>query len=70
MIPRRKGFIDVSQLEECVKRYLEFNPQLLERRQHYALVKVLDFLKKELNVPSVQDVLGSDVKTVTSALQK
>ncbi|MCS7135773.1 MAG: tyrosine-type recombinase/integrase [Aigarchaeota archaeon] len=69
MIPRRKG-LDLSQLEDCIRGYLDFNPRILEKRQHYNLIKALDFLKNELGVSTISDLLKMDVKNLTLALQK
>ncbi|MEM2293460.1 MAG: tyrosine-type recombinase/integrase [Nitrososphaerota archaeon] len=69
MIPRRKG-LDVSQLEDCVRSYLDFYPQVLGKRHHYALLQVLNFMREDLEAPSIGDLLKMDVKLLTLSLQK
>ncbi|MEM1759834.1 MAG: tyrosine-type recombinase/integrase [Thermosphaera sp.] len=68
MILRRRS-IDPSQLEDCVKRYLEIRPEILARRQHYALLRVLEFVRRELGASSIGEVLSRDSRAVTTSLQ-
>lgn len=70
MIPRRKGVIDISQLEDCVRSYLEVYPEIVKRRQHYSLLKVLDHLREALGVSSYKEILEAGVKQITLGLQK
>ena len=70
MIPRRRGVIDVSRLEDCVRSYLEIYPGIVERRQHYTLLKVLDFLKEDLRVKSYGGLLRADAKRIALGLQR
>ncbi|MEM2189219.1 MAG: tyrosine-type recombinase/integrase [Nitrososphaerota archaeon] len=70
MIPRRRGGLDLSQLEDCIRGYLEFNPQVLEKRQHYALLQVLNFVREDLEAPSIEGLLKMDIKALTLSLQK
>jgi len=61
--------VDVSRLEVCVRRYLEIRPEILARRQHYALLRVLEFVRKELGASSIGEVLSRDSRAITMALQ-
>ena len=70
VIPRRRGVIDVSRLEDCIRSYLEIYPRIVERRQHYTLLKVLDFLKEDLGVESYEELLKADAKRITLGLQR
>ncbi|MCS7145661.1 MAG: tyrosine-type recombinase/integrase [Aigarchaeota archaeon] len=70
MIPRRSSSIVVSQLEKCIQDYLSINPQLIERRQHFALIRGLDFLRKELGAEKISDLLKMSVRDITLGLQK
>jgi len=70
VIPRRRGIIDVSRLEDCIRSYLEIYPGVVKRRQHYTLLKVLDFLKEDLGVKSYGELLKADVKRITLGLQR
>lgn len=47
MLPRRRG-LELPTLDGGLRQYLEVNPQLLERRRHYPLVRVLELLKSDL----------------------
>ena len=70
VIPRRKGVIEVSRLEDCVKSYLEVYPEVVERRQHYVLIRVLDFLKEDLGVRSYAEILEADIKRIILGLRR
>jgi len=70
VIPRRRGVIDVSRLEDCIRSYLEIYPGVVKRRQHYILLKVLDFLKEYLGVKSYEELLKADAKRITLGLQR
>ena len=41
----------------------------MARRQHYALLRVLEFVRKELGASSIGEVLGRDSRAITMALQ-
>jgi integrase len=69
MLPRRRG-LELSTLDGSLRRYLEVNPQLLERRRHYPLIRVLEFLKNDLGVGSIDDLLKCDVRSLAISLQK
>jgi len=69
MLPRRRG-LELSTLDGSLRRYLEVNPQLLERRRHYPLIRVLEFLKNDLGVGSIDDLLKCDVRSPAISLQK
>ena len=70
MIPRRVSGLDIDALDECVKSYLTLNPQMVERRQHYTLIRVLDFIRDELGFGSYSEILKADVKSLVVALQR
>ncbi|MEM3389684.1 MAG: tyrosine-type recombinase/integrase [Nitrososphaerota archaeon] len=70
MIPRRRGTIDVFTLDDCVREYFNLNPQLIKLRQHYTLLRVLDFLRDALGVKSYSEILRTDAKSLITALQK
>jgi len=70
VIPRRKGVIEVSRLEDCVKSYLEVYPEIVERRQHYVLIKILDFLREDLGVRSYAEILEVDAKRIILGLRR
>lgn len=70
MFPRRVNTVDISSLEECVREYFRLNPGLVKRRQHFTLLRVLDFLRGELGVGAYSEVLKSDAKRLTVALQR
>ncbi|MEM2960908.1 MAG: hypothetical protein QXU67_04825, partial [Candidatus Bathyarchaeia archaeon] len=59
----RRGGLNLSQLEDCIRGYLEFNPQVLEKRQHYALLQVLNFVREDLEAPSIEGLLKMDMRT-------
>jgi len=69
MVPRRRG-LELSTLDSSLRQYLEVNPQLLERRRHYSLIRVLEFLKSDLGLGSVDDLLKCDVRSLAISLQK
>ena len=69
MVPSRKG-LDLSTLASSLRQYLEINQQLLERRRHYVLIRILEFLKSDLGLGSVDDLLKCDVRSIAISLQK
>lgn len=70
MIPKRRGKLDIAQLESCVQTYLNLNPQVVERRQHYALMRVLNFIREDLGASSIEELLKMNAKTLTLSMQK
>jgi hypothetical protein len=60
---------DISSLDPSLRRFLEFNPSLVARRKYYILNKVLSFMKEELGVETISDLLRCDVKQLILALQ-
>ena len=69
MIPRRGGH-DPSSLDKSVAEYLTVNPALLEKRRHYPLLKVLRFLRDELGLSSIDELLKADTRSLCVAFQK
>jgi integrase len=59
----------MSTLDASLRRFLEYNPSLVARRKYYILNKVLNFMKDELGVESIGDLLRCDVKQLILALQ-
>jgi integrase len=69
MVIKRRRSIDPSQLEDCLKQYFTLNPAIVKRRWHYPLLKVLEFMKNELGLQSIADLLKCDAKQLALALQ-
>jgi integrase len=59
----------MSTLDASLRRFLEYNPSLVARRKYYILNKVLGFIREELGVETIGDLLKCDVKQLTLALQ-
>ncbi|MEM3906362.1 MAG: tyrosine-type recombinase/integrase [Nitrososphaerota archaeon] len=62
--------MDISSLDGCVRDYLSVNPRLVRSRQHYVLLRSLDFLCRELGVKSYSELLKCDVRQLIVALQR
>jgi hypothetical protein len=62
--------LGLSTLDSILRQYLEVNPQLLERRRHYPLIRILEFLKSDLGLGSVDDLLKCDARSIDISLQK
>jgi integrase len=69
MVIKRRRSIDPSQVEDCLKQYFNLNPMIVRRRWHYPLIKVLEFMRNELGLQSVADLLKCDAKQLALALQ-
>jgi integrase/recombinase XerD len=69
MVIKRRRSIDPSQVEDCLRQYFNLNPAIVRRRWHYPLIKVLDFMRNELGLQSVADLLKCDAKQLAIALQ-
>jgi len=69
MVIKRRRSIDPNQLEDCLKQYFNLNPAIVKRRWHYPLIKVLDFMRNELGLQSISDLLKCDAKQLALALQ-
>jgi len=69
MVIKRRRSIDPSQLEDCLKQYFTLNPAIVKRRWHYPLLKVLEFMRNELGLQSIADLLKCDAKQLALALQ-
>ncbi|MCS7367711.1 MAG: tyrosine-type recombinase/integrase [archaeon YNP-WB-062] len=69
MVIKRRRSIDPSQVEDCLKQYFNLNPAIVKRRWHYPLIKVLDFMRNELGLQSISDLLKCDAKQLALALQ-
>jgi integrase len=69
MVIKRRRSIDPSQLEDCLQQYLKFNPSIVRRRWHYSLIKILEFMRNELGLQSISDLLKCDAKQLALALQ-
>jgi integrase len=69
MVIKRRRSIDPNQLEDCLKQYFNLNPAIVKRRWHYPLIKVLDFMRNELGLQSISDLLKCDGKQLALALQ-
>jgi len=66
----RERKFDPSTLDKSLQQYLEFNQSLLESRKHYSLIKILEFMRQDLAVNSIDDLLKMDTKTLIMSLQK
>jgi integrase len=69
MFLRRDG-LDVSSLEKSISDYLTFNASLLKHRRHYILLKVLNFLRDDLGLRSIDDLLKVDGRSLVISMQK
>jgi integrase len=69
MVVKRRSSIDISQLEDCLKQYLKFNPSIVRRRWHYPLLKALEFMRSELGLQSIRDLLRCETKQLALAIQ-
>jgi integrase len=69
VVIKRRRSIDPSQLEDCLKQYFTLNPAIVKRRWHYPLLKVLEFMRNELGLQSISDLLKCDGKQLALALQ-
>jgi integrase len=69
MVIKRRRSIDPSQVEDCLKQYFNLNPAIVRRRWHYPLIKILEFMRNELGLQSISDLLKCDAKQLALALQ-
>jgi integrase len=69
MVIKKRSSIDIGQLEDCLQQYLKFNPSILKRRWHYPLLKALEFMRGELGLQSVADLLRCETKQLALAIQ-
>jgi len=60
---------EMSSLDPSVRKFFQFNPSLIAQRKYYILNKVLGFMKEELGVETISDLLKCDVKQLILALQ-
>jgi len=66
----RERRFDISMLDRSLQEYLAFNPSLVKRRKQYALIKVLDFMRNDLGLKSIDELLSVDIKTLITSLQR
>ncbi|MCF3652990.1 MAG: hypothetical protein L2C94_002295 [Aigarchaeota archaeon] len=52
-----------------MRQYFKVNPVVVRRRQHYSIVKMLDFMWMELGLGLIDDLLRCDVRQLTLAIQ-
>ena len=56
-------------MDPSIRKFLEYNPSLMAQRRYYILNKILNFMREELGVETISDLLKCDVKQLTLALQ-
>ena len=60
---------DISSLDPSIRKFLEYSPSLMAQRRYYILNKILNFMREELGVETISDLLKCDVKQLILALQ-
>ena len=66
-LPNRR--FDLSTLDPSLQKFLQYNSTMIRQRKYYILNKVLNFMREELGVETISDLLKCDVKQLTLALQ-
>jgi len=66
-LPNRR--FDLSTLDPSLQKFLQYNSTMIRQRKYYILNKILNFMREELGVETISDLLKHDVKQLTLALQ-